>query len=104
MIARVRPSFLVDPVPAIQIGDQQVRVVRAFQWYEIAWLGLPILLVFVGGAIGAGVGFAAAIVNASIMRSDRPAVLRYLQTGGVSVLAVVAWIVLAAVLLRALGR
>jgi len=99
VIARVRPSFLVDPVPAIQIGDQQVRVVRAFQWYEIAWLGLPILLVFVGGAIGAGGGFAAAIVNASIMRSDRPAVLRYL-----SVLAVVAWIVLAAVLLRALGR
>ena len=104
VVARVRPSFLVDPVPAIQIGDQQVRVVRAFQWYEIAWLGLPILLVFVGGAIGAGVGFAAAIVNASIMRSDRPAVLRYLQIGGVSVLAVVAWIVLAAVLLRALGR
>lgn len=104
VVARVRPSFFVDPVPAVQIGDQQIRVVRAFRWYEIAWLGLPVLLVFVGGAIGAGVGFAAAIVNATIMRSDRPALLRYLQTGGVSVLAVIAWLVIAVVFLRATGR
>lgn len=43
VVARVRPSFFVDPLPAVHIGDQQIRVVRAFQWYEIAWLGLPIV-------------------------------------------------------------
>jgi len=105
VVARVRPAaFFVDPVPTVQIGDQQIRVVRPFQWYEIAWLALPILLLFVGGAIGAAVGFVAAAVNATIMRSDRPWLIRYLQTGGVSILAVVAYIVLAVVFLRTIGR
>ena len=104
VVARVRPSFFVDPVPAVEIGDQKIHVVRAFQWYEIAWLGLPVLLGFVGGAIGAGVGLGAMIVNATIMRSDRPAVLRYLLTGGVSIIAVVAWFVIAIVFLRVVGR
>jgi hypothetical protein len=104
-VARVRPaSFFVDPVPSVQIGDQQIRVVRPFQWYEMTWLALPILLVFVGGAIGAGVGIAAAAVNATIMRSDRPWPLRYVQTGGVSILAVVAYVVLAVIFLRTIGR
>jgi hypothetical protein len=77
--------------------DTAVRIdaTPAFSWHEYAWIGIPVLLVFVGGALGGGLGVAAAYSNSRIFRSDRGTGTKYLLTGLTTVAALVAFLVLA---------
>lgn len=103
--ARLQPSlFGVDPVPLLDIDGRRIEIARPLRWYEIVWLALPLLLIFVGGAIGAIVGLVAGGINASIFRSSRSTAARYLLTAGVSILSLVVWLVIAVVFLTAVGR
>jgi hypothetical protein len=105
-VARLQPSafLFLDPVPTVEIDGERIQVVPPFRWYELVWLGLPILLIFGGGAIGGGVGVAAAAVNASVFRSQGSGLNRYLLTAGISLLAVVAYVVLASLVLLVFDR
>lgn len=104
-VARLKTSaFMVDPVPAMEIDGQRFHAVRPLRWYEMVWIGLPVLLIFVGGALGAVVGAVAASASATVFRSDRPAAVRYGLTGGLSILSVIVYIVLASVFLSLIGR
>jgi hypothetical protein len=94
---------LVDPVPTLKIDEQTVDLLEPLQWYEYAWSGLPILLVFAGGALGGLVGGAATIVNGRIFRSGRGAIAKYGLAGLITVSAVVAFFVLAIALRYAIG-
>lgn len=103
--AKLRPSpFFVDPVPAVEIDGRRYEVVPPFRWYELVWLGLPLLLIFVGGAIGALVGVLAAGANATVFRSDRPALNRYALTAGISVFSVILYVAVASIFLGIVGR
>ncbi len=90
-------------------------------WYQHVWLGLPLALIAVGGAVGGacgeragaeglvelliGVGGAvggacggpAWAINQSVFRKTEHPVLRYVLTGLISVAAVVAYLVLASI-------
>jgi len=94
---------ILDPVPAIDIDGRRVNVVRPFRWYEAIWLGLPILLFLVGGALGALVGLGAVTINARLFRSQRPAPARYAMTFATSVASVIVFAVLATLFLAAVG-
>ncbi len=74
------------------------------QWYEGAWIGWPILLVFVGGLIGGACGGAAVAINQQIFQKMESALLKYSLTLVVSVLAVIGYFVLALVFLKAIGK
>jgi hypothetical protein len=95
---------LVDPVPTLKIDEQTVNLLEPLQWYEYAWSGLPILLVFAGGALGGLVGGAATIANGRIFRSNRGQIAKYLFAGLITVSAVVVFFVLAIALRAALGN
>jgi len=47
---------LLDPIPTIKIGDAAVELAKPLRWFEYAWIGLPMRLVFAGGALGGFVG------------------------------------------------
>lgn len=64
-------------------------------WYETLWIALPIALVFVGGAIGGACGGAAWGVNKKVFEVTKNPVLRYLWTGLISLAAVVAYVIVA---------
>jgi hypothetical protein len=89
---------LADPVPVLLLNGETVRVARRLTWYEYAWISVPILLLFVGGALGGGIGGFATYTNSHLMRSDRSPGARYLLTGAISIAAVVAFIVTVAAL------
>lgn len=91
---RLRNNFL-DPIPTVVVGTETIELARPLQWYEYAWIGLPVLLVFGGGAIGAGFGIAAIYSSARIFREDRGAKSKYLLTGLISLGAFVTFLVLA---------
>jgi len=93
----VKPSFL-DPVPRVRIDGEEFQFARPLVWHEYVWMGLPILLIFGGGALGAFIGISAAYASSHIFRSDRSTVNKYLISGLISVAAVVLFFVLAGII------
>jgi hypothetical protein len=73
-------------------------------WYDHVWTALPLCLVIVGGAIGGGIGGAAWVVNRTVFQKVRQPVLRYVFTGLISAVAVMAWLVLVSILLSLLHK
>jgi hypothetical protein len=94
---------LLDPLPVLDIDGESIRLGRPLRWYEYAWMGIPLLLMAVGGALGGMLGFTAAYSSARIFRSDRAAVVKYVLTGLVTLSAGVVYVVLAAMVQLALA-
>lgn len=78
MTARLKNKFL-DPVPDVVINGETIKIVDPLKWYQWIWAGLPILLIFVGGLLGAGLGLVATSINTRIFRSDTIGVGQYAQ-------------------------
>ncbi len=95
---------LFDPVPQLECDGRRIVPVRPLHWYEYAWMALPIVLAFSGGALSAFAVLGAAHLNSRILRSDRALWLRYALTGFVSLAAVVAFFIVAALAGSLLGR
>jgi hypothetical protein len=76
-----------DPVPQILWAGQTIRLEEPLKWYQWLWVGIPLLLLFLGGAIGGLVGGIAVTLNIRILRSNMGAILRYAATAFVSVAA-----------------
>ncbi|MCR9095914.1 MAG: hypothetical protein NXI30_16960 [bacterium] len=85
----------IDPIPTVVIDGTEIRVARALEWYEYVWMGLPVMLVVSGGALGALIGLSAAYSSARIFRSDRPVVSRYALSAVASAIALVVFAVCA---------
>jgi len=61
-------------------------------------------MVAVGGAIGGGLGGAAAAINYKVFQKTQNAVLRYVWTGLISVAAVMLYLVIATALYMAIHK
>jgi hypothetical protein len=94
---------ILDPIPAVLVGGQTIRLARRFAWYEWLWVVLPLTLLVAGGALGGLCGGVAMLINARLLRSAQPPVVRYGLGVLVIVAAVVAWLALATVFTLALG-
>ena len=86
--ATVLPSRFADPVPTVVIDGEPIRVAEPLRWYDWLWMGLPVLLVLIGGGFGLVVGLLAVIPSAQVMRTQSSLVGRYGLSGLVSVAAV----------------
>jgi len=87
-------SFL-DPIPKVEVDGRIIQLARSLTWYEYLWMGLPIMLIFVGGGLGALFGIGATYTSVRIFRSKRKITIKYLLSGAVSISAVAAYLVLA---------
>lgn len=65
--------------------------------------GWPLLLVAVGGLIGALLGFGAYSINLKIYKSDMPAALKVVLNIGVGLVAIVLWITASTALVIAIN-
>ncbi len=84
-------SNYIDPVPSVSIDDRPIVIARPLLWYEYVWSGLPILLSFSGGALGAICGIVALKKNAGIFRGDGSTAKKLLLTALVSAAAIISW-------------
>ena len=103
IIAQLRQSNFVDPVPQVIIDGQTITLADPLKWYHWLWAGLPFALVFVGGLLGALAGGLATYVNGRIFRSDLNGFAKYVVTGFFSVSAVIGYFVLAIIVRLAIG-
>lgn len=92
-----------DPIPKLMVGNDEIDLVPALQWYEYAWILLPYGLVTIGGAVGGLCGFLAVAANSRILRSERGALVRYLQSLMVTIVAVFVWLVIAVMIRMLIG-
>ena len=58
--------------PKIVFGGQEIEVMPALPVYWVVWAYLPLLLIFIGGAIGGLCGGAAVAGTLMALRSDLP--------------------------------
>ena len=85
----------IDPIPKLRIGQDVVTLAKPFTWYQYIFIALPLSLFFLGGLLGALFGAIAAYLNAQIMRTSQPAVLRYGLCLALVVAAAVAYLIVA---------
>lgn len=93
----LKHNFL-DPIPKVKIGDELIELARALTWYEYLWIAIPIVLVFIGGGLGALVGILATYASARIFRADLNAFAKYGYTALVSIAALLTFAILATIL------
>ena len=103
VLIQLKGNFL-DPIPKVILGKEAIILARPLTWYEYVWIGLPILLVFTGGGLGALVGILATYSSARIFRSDRSVFGKYAITGLISVVALVAFVMLAVIAQQLITR
>ena len=93
--AKFKGMFL-DSIPQVVIDDKEViKVVEPLKWYQWVWAGLPILLIFTGGAIGAIFGVIATSISARVYRSEMATAVQYLLVGVITFVAVMLYLVIA---------
>ena len=93
VVARLRGGF-VDPIPEIIIDGKTVAVAEPLRWYQWGWAGLPLVLLILGGALGA-IG---AFINGRIFRSALPGIAKYVVTAMVFAGSVILFLLLASIL------
>jgi ABC-type sugar transport system permease subunit len=84
----------------ISIKDQVFIIKEPLHWYQYLWAGWPMVMLFVGGAIGGGLGAAATVVNTQIFRSKLHGFFKYLITLVISISAFMIWLIIAMYLNR----
>ena len=102
--ARWKPQFLGLDVPQLLIEGKAINLVEPLKWYQWVWGGWPVLLLFAGGALGAMAGMIAVAINAKVFRAEMSEVLKYLVSGVVSVLAVIAYFIAAMIFSLLINR
>ena len=100
---RLKGRFL-DPIPNVVVGENTIELAPPLAWYQYAWLGIPILLVFLGGAIGGLCGGLAAAISSRIFRSERSEGVKYALTGLVSLGAFVTYVMVAGTITNAIRK
>lgn len=90
--ATLKPSVLGLDVPQLIVEGKTIRAIDPLKWYIWAWIALPILLVFVGGALGGIVGWLGFMTNAKVVRSKMDGLAKFALTAAVSVLVVAAFL------------
>jgi hypothetical protein len=104
VIATWKAQLLGFDVPQLVVDGKPIALEEPLKWYEGVWSGWSVLLLLVGGALGAVAGFIAFSVNVKIFRSSLGGVEKYLLTAAISAAAVMAYLVVATLLAGTLGR
>jgi len=94
----------LDPIPDLEVGGQTITLVPPLQWYQYAWMAIPLILIFLGGAIGGFCGGLAAALSSRVFRSDLSEGMKYGATALISMAAFVTYFVVAATLLSAIHK
>lgn len=103
VVAIWKQQMMGFDIPQLVVDGKPVKLVEPLQWYQWLWGGWPVVLVFVGGALGAIAGVLAFTINARLFRTEMNPVLKYVVTAVVSGGAVLAYFIVALLLALAIN-
>ncbi|WP_445735078.1 hypothetical protein [Mariniflexile sp.] len=87
-----------DTVPTLEINGVKNHIVLKLKWFQYVLGGLPILLLFIGGAIGGAIGALGSVANFNIFRQEGSEPLKYLKVAGVILATYTLYFVLATII------
>lgn len=91
-------------VPELYPDKKTTKADSSLKWYELIWAGLPLVILFFGGAVGGAMGAMAMVINTKVFKSDLNGFIKYLISGLVSLFALLSYFVLAVLISTAFGR
>jgi len=95
---QMNSRFIIDQFNSITIKGKTVEIHKSLKWYEYLWSSWTILLIFIGGGVGGGLGAAATCLNINLFRSRTKTFLKYLFSLIISLAAVTLWMIIAIVI------
>jgi len=98
-----KPQMLGFDTPQLVVDGKPIQLVEPLKWQELAFAGLPLILVFIGGLLGAIVGVLAFTASTSIFRSGINKFSKYALSGLITILAVLIYLVLASAIQLAIN-
>lgn len=90
-------------VPQLVVDDQVIDVVEPAPWYTLVWSALPIVLIFVGGLLGALFGVVAFTLNRRVFDSGQSTAVKFAITGVITAAAFGLYFAAALLVSSALG-
>lgn len=87
--AQLKTTNFLDPLPQVVIDGKAYKAAEPLKWYHWVWIALPLLLVFIGGALGGALGGAATAFNARVFRTSSSRAIQFLLSSLISEVAVV---------------
>lgn len=102
--ARWIPQMMGFDTPQLEVDGKNYLLTQPLKWYEMLLSAMPIVLVFIGGLLGAIIGILAFGANAAIFRSGMNKVVKVLLALLIIVVAVIVYLVVATVFQLAIGR
>jgi hypothetical protein len=73
-----------DLIPTLEINGKINHIVEKLKWFEYFVGGLPIILIFVGGAIGGLIGVIASLTNFNVFRQEGNPIVKYMKVIGIT--------------------
>ena len=95
---------LFDPIPKLVVDGQLVRLAKPLNALQWIWSAIPAVLLFIGGAIGGGIGVGAFWINLRVIRSEMGAFEKFILSGMISAIAIILYLVAATIFGLALGN
>jgi hypothetical protein len=93
-VIELKYNFL-DPVPKVKVAGETLELVPSLRWFEYAWIGIPLLLVLIGGAIGGFVGAIGAAANGRVFRGAYSTPAKYGLSALIALGALITYVILA---------
>ena len=97
-IAKLKAANFLDPLPKVMVDGVMYQAAAALKWYQYVWIALPLFLVFIGGAIGGGLGGLATALNGRVFRTGSSTMVRYLLSSLITEVVVVGYFVTASLI------
>ena len=85
-------------IPGLIVDGQVYNIVEPLKWYQWLWAGIPVVVIFMGGVLGAIIGFLAVHFSTRVYRSGMEEFAKYLVVGLISGTAFVVYFVTAMIL------
>ena len=101
-VVHLKPK-LVDTIPKVIVNAEEIEIAEPLSPVRLVWSALPLILIFIGGAIGGLLGGAAAWTNVRVFRSEMSTVEKYVLTALTSGIAIVLFFIASVVFSRILS-
>jgi len=92
-----------DGVPRAYIDGKRLQTARKLEWYENLVACAPLVLVFIGGALGGAIAAVATVFNFNIIRMEKSYAARLLYIFTITVASLVIYLVLSYIFLQLAG-
>ena len=98
VVATLKQKMLGLDVPQIEIDGKTIDLVKPLTWQQWLFAGSPVVVLFLGGALGAVIAMVGIYLNVKIFRSELSNVLKYVLSIAVTAALIVGYLIFSIIL------